>query len=180
MENKEKEDLNKQNKDLKIENDNLKNENLLLKNEIQMLKKERGDFKLKLDKLSSIKDEEIKKFNEKYKKLIDDKKKIIDDLILKMKSDVVGQKINMNSLSYGEKYIAINFVSVDQRINHTIICKNKTNFQNIEKELYLKYPEYIKNYNYLMLNGLSINRRKNLEQNGINGYTIILNKIDNE
>ena len=125
-----------------------------------------------------IKDEKIKKLDEKYKKL-DEKMKTIDNLILKMKNNIVEQKAN-NTLSYGEKFIAINFLSLDQRINHSIICKNNTNFHEIEKELYLKYPEYSKNYNYLTCNGLIVNKRKTLEDNGINGYTIIVNKIDGE
>ena len=172
---KEKENLKEGNKYLKILNDNLKNENRLLKNEIQLLKKGREDFKIQLDKFNLIKDKEIKKLKEKYIKL-DDKIKILDNLILKMKN--VMQKTTNDSLSYGEKYIAINFVSFDQRINHSVICKNKTNFQDVEREIYLKYPEYIKNNNYLMYNGLSINKSKTLEENGINGYTIILNKTN--
>ena len=128
--------------------------------------------------MNSIKDEEIKKLNEKYKKL-DEKMKIIDNLILKMNNNVVGQKTN-NTLSFGEKFIAINFISLDQRINHSIICKNNTNFHEIEKELYLKFPEYEKNYNKIIYNGLNVNKWKTLEDNGIHGYTIILNKIDSE
>ena len=173
------EKLNKENEHLKLENSDLKNENQLLKNEIKKLKKEKEGFKIALDKLNLIRDEEIKKLDEKYKKL-DDKMKIIDDLILKMKRNIVGQKTNNSSVQCGEKNITINLVSFDQRINHSIICKNNTNFQDIEKELYLKYPEYAKNYSCLIYNGLSINKFKTLEQNGIHGYTIILNKIDNK
>ena len=156
--------LRNQNKALKIENDKLKNENTKLKNEIQILKKENDNLKIKFD----------------INKKLDEKMKIIDDLISKIKSYVVDPNIYSSvELSSREKFIAINFISDDKRINHSIICKNKAKFVDIERELYLKYPEYSKNYNYLMLNGFNINRLKSLEENGIHGYTIVLNKIDN-
>ena len=152
----------------------------MLKNEIQILKKEREDLKIKIDKLNLTKEEEIKKLDEKYKKLYDEKMKTLNDLLTKMNNNYDGSKINNKTLLYGEKLIAINFVSVDQRINHSVVCKNKTKFHEIEDELYVKYPEYAKNDNYFMFNGLKVNRWKTLEEIGINGYTIILNKIDNE
>ena len=151
----------------------------MLKNKIEKLTKERDNLKAKIDESNIVKDE-IKKIVEKYKNLIDEKKKIINDLISKMNSNFVGSNINNNILSYGEKLIAVNFVSLDQHINHSIICKNKTKFNYIECKLYDKYKEYKENDNYFMFNGKQINRWKTLEENGINGYTIILNKIDNE
>ena len=164
--------LNKENKSIGIENEKIKNENQMLKNQINLLKKEIDNLKIKLDKLNLIKDEEIIKSDEKYKKLNDGKMKIADELISKMKSNIV--EINNNTLLDGEKLIAINFKSVDQRINHTIICKNLTGFYEIEKELYTKYPDYAENDNYFMFNGSKINRWKTLEENNIRAYTIML------
>ena len=166
--------------ELKIENDSLKNENQLLKNKINLLKKEIDNLKIKLDQLSYVKDEEIKELYKKHKKLNDEKMKIANDLILKMKNNVaLGPYFINNALSYGEKLIAINFISVDQNINHSIICKNKTKFIEVERELYLNYPQYSRNNNCFIFNGLQINRLKTLEENGIHGYTIVLNKIKN-
>ena len=167
-------------KDLNIKNENLKNEKQLLKEEFKILNQERSNLKIKVDNLDLIRYEEIKKLDEKYKKLSDEKMKIIDDLISKMSCSIVVPDINNNPLSSGEKLIAINFVSLDQHINHSIICKNKTKFHEIESELYVKYPEYAESDNYFMFNGLKINRWKTLEEIGILGYTIILNKIDDE
>ena len=130
-------------------------------------------MKIQVNNSDLFRYEEIKKLDEKYKKLNDEKMKIIDDLISKMDSNVIFPNININSLSSGEKLIAINFTSIDQRINHSIICKNKTKFHEIEGELYAKYPEYAENDNYFMFNGLKINRWKTLEEIGINGYNII-------
>lgn len=152
----------------------------MLKNEIQVLKNERDDLKLKLDKFNIVKDSEIKLLEAKYQKLIDGKMKIIDDLILKMNVNVITPDNKNNILSSGEKLIAVNFISFDQRINHTIICKNKTEFHEIEKELYIKYPEYTENDNYFTFGDLKINRWKTLEENSIYGYTIMLNKTENK
>ena len=127
-----------------------------------------------------IKDEGIKKLDEKYKKLNEERSKIIDDLMLKTNINNIKPSLINNDLVIGEKLIAINFVSVDKSINHTIICKNTTKFYEIEKEFYDKYPEYAEKNNCLMFNDLKINRWKTLEENNINDYTIIVNKIDNK
>ena len=150
-----------------------------MKKEIEDLKTERDNLKKEIEKLKVVREEEMKKIDEKYKKLIE-KIKNADDLVSKSKNSAFESKINNDSLSYGEKFIAINFQSTDKCINHTTICKNKTKFQEIEKELYLKYPEFGKNYNYIKFNDLKINTSKTLEENGIHGYTVILDKINNE
>ena len=151
----------------------------MLKNEINLLKDEIYNLKIKVDELNLTKDEEIKKLDEKYKKLNDEKNKVIDDLISKINSNIGEPNINSNHLSNGEKLIAINFESDDQHINHSIICKNKTKFHEVETELYVKYPQYAKNDNYFTINGIKVNQCGSFEEIGILGYTIILNKIDN-
>ena len=97
-------------------------------------------MKIKLGKLDLINDEEIKKLEEKYNKINDEKMKIADEIISKMESNVAEINIDDNMLLDGKKFIAINFISVDQGINHTIICK-RNEFQEIEKGLYSKYPD---------------------------------------
>ena len=151
----------------------------MMKNQIQILSKERDNLKMILNNLNLIKDEGIKKLDEKYKKLSDEKMKILDDLMSKTNINNV-RPLNNNELSNGEKLIAINFVSVDQSINHTIFCKNNTKFYEIEKELYEKFPVYAGDNNCLMFNNLKLDRWKTLEENNINSYTIVLNKIDNK
>ena len=88
--------------------------------------------------------------------------------------------MNNNEQKLGEKLIALNFISVDQHISHSIISKNKSKFSEIEKALYMKYPEYLKNENFFMWDGTNIDKLKTLEENGIIGYTIMLKTIDNE
>ena len=162
-----------------------------MKNEIQILKKENESIrqkntvlikenkvlKEKLYNFNSIKDQEIRKIEEKYKNLIFEKIKNVENFIYQLNNNTVQVK-NKNNLLAGEKLIAINFKSVDQKINDTIICKNKTKFHIIEDQLYEKYPEYVNGENFFLFNGHSINRFKTLDDNGINGYTIMLKKVD--
>ena len=115
-----------------------------------------------------------------YKTLIDQNQKIINDLKMQLNNNnIVGQIIDNKfyNLSNGEKLVALNFVSVDQQINHTIICKNKTEFHDIESILYKKFSQYEEEENYFMCNGNKIKKYKTLEENGINAYTIMMNKF---
>ena len=141
-----------------------------MKNEIQILRKRNEDLKKKEDKIN----QEIKKIEEKYKISNEEKIKIINDLKSKLNRNIT----QSNKLLDGEKLIALNFISVDQRINHTVICKNKTDFHIVEAQLYEKYPEYKDSDNFFMFNGNKINRWKNLEDYGIHEYTIMLKKIE--
>ena len=58
--------------------------------------------------------------------------------------------------------------------------KNTTKFYEVEAKLYEKYPEYgnTNAENYFMINGTKIDRFKSLENNGMNGYIIMVNKTE--
>ena len=72
--------------------------------------------------------------------------------------------------------IAINFISVEQSINHPIVCMSTDNFSEIEEKLYKEYPELRKNNIYFIANGNVIDRRRTLEQNKIkNACQILIN-----
>ena len=162
----------------KKENEELINENQLLKQENESLKNENKKLKKELNNYNFIKDK-YNKIKEEYKKLNAEKDKIISELKAKLNNNVVEQNnYNNYNLLEGEKLVAVNFISVDQRINHTIICKNKTAFHDIEGQLYKKFPEYSDNENYFIFNGNRIKRFKTLEENNILGYTVILQKIE--
>ena len=82
------------------------------------------------------------------------------------------------TLEEGEKLISIIFISSDQKLHFSVICKNTEKFHKIEGQLYESYPEYSENDNFFILNGRKINRYKSLEENGIkNNDIIILNEI---
>ena len=179
IENDENEILKDKNRTLKIENENLKKENMLFKNENENLKKKNEDLQKQLERINLIKNEEINKLNEKFRILNEDKINTIANLMTKLKNNTAVFK-NYNGLPDGEKLIAINFTSVDQLVNHCIICKNTTKFFELESDLYRKYPKYSENENCFTFNNLKINRWKTLEENGISSYTIRINKIDDK
>ena len=179
MENQNIENIINENKVLKIEIEKLKKENQSLKYENQVLKNGNTNLKNNSDCLNSTDKEEIKELRERCRTLNEEKERIYNDLISKFISNAAEIK-NFNELPYGEKLIAVNFISVDQRINCSIVCKNKTGFYEIEGALYKKYPEYKKKENYFTFNGTKIERWDTLEENGMVGYTIILNTIDNK
>jgi len=87
------------------------------------------------------------------------------------------QKIISFSLKSDEKIMKIMFISYDESIYYSVICKKTDIFSKIETLLYDRYPEY-KNYNtYFIANGNIINKNRSLEDNKINSGDIITFKI---
>ena len=79
----------------------------------------------------------------------------------------------------GEKLISIIFVSADQKVHYSCICKNTDKFNKIENTLYEAYPEYKKSENNFFVNGNKINKYKSLDFNKIKNNDIItLKKIE--
>ena len=108
------------------------------------------------------------------KKLINIKDNELNNLKLKL--------INNDSIFYHqprEKSIAFNFLSVNQKINKPMTCKNTDIISRLEEKLYNEYPQY-KDYNtYLTCNGKFVKRFKSLDENGIkDGNSIIVNIYD--
>ena len=79
-------------------------------------------------------------------------------------------------LSEGEKLISVIFVSLDQKVHYSVICKNTDKFNIIENKLYEEYPEYLESENYFIVNGNKINKYKSLEFNKIKNNDIIMLK----
>ena len=77
------------------------------------------------------------------------------------------------TLEKGEKLMTVIFITPDQKLHYSVICKNTEEFHKIEGQLYKEYPEYTENENYFILNGKKINKYKKLEQNGINIKTLL-------
>ena len=76
----------------------------------------------------------------------------------------------------GEKLISVTFVSSDQKVHYSVICKNTDKFSKIENMLYDEYPEYIEYENNFEVNGNKINKYKSLEYNKIKNNDIIMLK----
>ena len=79
-------------------------------------------------------------------------------------------------LCEGEKLISVIFVSSDQKLHYSIICKNTDKFSKIENMLYDEYPEYSEHENHFLINGNEINKYKSLEYNKIKNNDIIVIK----
>ena len=78
----------------------------------------------------------------------------------------------------GEELISITFISLDEKVLFSEICKNTDEFNKIEKQLYQLFPEYNGDDIYFSFKGKKINRKNTLEQNGIkNNDFIIINKF---
>ena len=155
-----KKELNKKN--LKIKE--LENKILMLENEIENNKLKEKSTKITLSKDNS-------KILMLYEKIFEKENEIKE---LKLKLSRFPFELNK-----GEKLMSIIFTSLDQKIHHSIICKNTDKFNYIENKLYKSYPEYQDNENFFTVNGIKINKSKSLEENKIrNNNIIILNIVE--
>ena len=75
-----------------------------------------------------------------------------------------------------EKMMSIIFISIDEDIHYSIICKNTDIFANIEKIFYDKYPEYKNIQSEFFVNGNKVDRLKNIDDNKIKNSDIIIFK----
>ena len=78
-------------------------------------------------------------------------------------------------ISKGEKLMSVIFISFDQKIHYSVICKNTDKFNRLENVLYNieEYKEYLNSENYFLLKGNKINKYLTLEENGIKNSDII-------
>jgi vacuolar-type H+-ATPase subunit I/STV1 len=78
-------------------------------------------------------------------------------------------------ISKGEKLMTVIFISDDQKIHYSFICKNTDKFNRLENILYNveEYKSYLQSENYFLLNGKKINKYLTLEENGIKNSDII-------
>ena len=70
----------------------------------------------------------------------------------------------------------INFTSLDQKINLSILCSGNSIFANIENILYNICPKYKNSNCYFLCNGIQLNRFKTINENQIReeGYVIMV------
>ena len=78
-------------------------------------------------------------------------------------------------LSEKEKIICVIFMSIDETIIYSIICKNTDIFSDLEKKFYKIYPEYI-GESAFTINGRTINKEISLEENNIHNNSLIIIK----
>ena len=74
-----------------------------------------------------------------------------------------------------ETIIAVNFTSLDQKINYPMACKKTDIFENIVVKLYNEFPNLKYKKIYFIANGNVVNMSLTFEQNKIkNGTTILI------
>jgi len=95
------------------------------------------------------------------------------------KIEDLNEKINRYPfiLEKDETMLSIIFMSVSQKVNYSMICKNTDTINKLEPELYKKYPELSETDNYFLCKGTVINRFKKIKELNIkNGDIIIMNQ----
>ena len=191
---------------LELKNQQLNSEILRLNNELNIEKNNSillSQRIKELEKIINIKSKEKSNENQNINiNMINKEKNLINELNEKLKNlnDRLNRSINKDKinelyeeirikdkiissfpvkLSEGEKLLSVIFVSVDQKIHYSTICKNTDKFSKIENLLYDAYPEYIETENHFFVNGNKVNKYKSLENNKIkNNDIIMLKKIE--
>jgi hypothetical protein len=115
--------------------------------------------------------------------LKNESKELFLDTMMEKDKEIKELKLKLSrypfELKEGEKIMSIIFTSVDQKVCHSIICKNKEKFNIIENKFYEAYPDYLETENFFTLNGKKVNKYKTLDDNNIkNNDIILLNVIE--
>ena len=183
--------------DLKIELNKEKEKNIILEKLSKEEKYKNKEYDNIIMNLKSRLEKEVKKNNELNKKLekekerdkfskielLNEKKETMIDTILEKDKEIKELKLKLSRLPLileeGETMMIITFISSDQQLHYSVLCKNTDEFYKIVGLLYKEYPGYAENENYFLVDGQKINKYKTLEQNGIkNNSQIILIKIE--
>ena len=148
--------------------DNKKELNSLLKEEKEKnlkLEKEISDLKKQLEEKNELNLNKIKETKE-YKEIENENKELKSQL-------------SKFPFKEGEKIMSIIFMSLDERLHYSIICKNTDIFYTVLTELKENFPEYFEKDIIYILKGKKIDIKKTIEQNGIkNSDIIILSQIE--
>ena len=185
--------LEEKNKQLQAQLEEEKNTNLILALGAKLYKdeSEKKDIELKEKETKIVElNETIEKLNVKMKELeniihnnyTQDKILSLMDKLEKKEKEIKEIKSKLPfELSENEKLMTVIFLSTDQKIHFSVICKNTQNFNILENILYEKYPEYKESENFFLLGGIKINKYKSLEENKIKDSDIItLGKFEDQ
>ena len=149
----------------------LENKNKDYEQKINLLESELNQYKSKKEN-NEIQNEPKGTQDTKVLNSILEKDKEIKELRLKLSRYPF-------QLEDGEKLISVIFISSDQKVHYSMICKNTTKFSIIEGKLYEEYKDYEELETYFTVNGKRINRHKSLDDNQIkNNDIIMLNVVE--
>ena len=166
------------------------NENLYKKIEdlnIELIKEKKMNKELKEENEKLLKELEFAKSNGLIDNNKDNKNKNELDLFKKLyEKDEELKNLQLKlarfpfELLEGEKLISVNFITSDQVIKCSVICKSNDIFVTVENRLYNKLSELKNNENYFLVNGKKIYKYLTLEENNIhdNDIIIMLEKLD--
>ena len=151
---------NKEIENVEIENVEIENVDKIkkLEKEIEELKK----GKMLLSENDTLESNRNNRINELREEIINK-----DSEINEIKS------CNPYLLKKNEKLLSIIFISNDQTIHYSVICKNTDKFVTPEQSLYEKYNNYREGQNMFLFNGDSLNRNKTIDELKIKNGDII-------
>ena len=121
----------------------------------------------------------IKNIFNSYKSYLQIKNKTYNEFInfireIEQKEKQINEIIVNSDLSNNGKLISVIFISMDDNIHKSYICKNDCLFNQLENLLYFDYPEYKDIKNIFKANGNLINKFQNLKYNKIKDNDIII------
>ena len=103
----------------------------------------------------------------------------INDITSNSSSINLNKKEKNISVLKQEKIIVLKFISSDQCLNYSIVCKSTDKFNLVINRIFDIYPEYIEKKCFFMCNGNVINEYKDIQENKIkNGDTILVNTLE--
>ena len=160
----------------------LKKQNLNLRNEIKELKDKLNKEKDKNQKLT-LKLEELTNILNKEKNYLSTQKEMTEKITeLENYNKKIEKLLSIFpfKISEDDKIISIIFITSDENIHYSMICKSKEMFIDLEKRLYINYPQYKETKNYYYANGYKIDVNKTLEDNKIKDNEIIIISHEND
>ncbi len=154
--------------------ENLLTIKFLLKKYVEIIDKKINDYFENLGQNPPIKINNNKYMNNNNQNL--------NELLMQLMkmTEIKGREIkNKNqeiayNLKPGEELLPIIFISSDQKIQYSFICKNTDKFNYIENKLYDIYPEYKDTNNFFTVNGNKINKLKTIQENNIHNSDVIM------
>jgi len=147
-------------------------------------------------KIYEKKEDKIDSSSNIFKKILDEKSKIeksydklINEIIYNYSNEKETYELKLKEkenkiklfkkvfpleiLNENEKILNVNFVTFDENIHYSIICKNTDKINKIIESFYDNYPQYREYKNVFILKGKEINMNNTLEENNINNNDII-------
>jgi predicted RNase H-like nuclease (RuvC/YqgF family) len=171
--------------DLKNQLQNEKRKNSDLNKIIKQLENKNKDYEQKINLLESeLNQYKSKKENNEIQNASKGTQNInVLNAVLEKDKEIKELRLKLSrypfQLEDGEKLISVIFISSDQKVHYSMICKNTTKFSIIEGKLYEEYKDYEELETYFTVNGKRINRHKSLDENQIkNNDIIMLNVVD--